>query len=268
MSFLTEKEKESIYIIREMYAREKNLALLWSMGKDSTVLLWLIRKAFLGKIPFPVVHIDTSYKFKEMYEFRDYFAQEWGLDLIVQRNEKALAQGVSYDNCEATTVCHKLKTEPLQDFIKQTGVRGLFVGIRSDEHNIRAKEQIFSLRDEKFEWKHENYLMQIGNDLYDYELKKGEHLRIHPILNWSETEVWEYIQRENIPVCDLYFSKDGKRYRSLGCRPITKPVDSEAQTIEQIIQELKEGNSGERQGRLQDKENEMAMQQLRSLGYM
>jgi sulfate adenylyltransferase subunit 2 len=264
---LKEKEKNSIYIIREIYAQEKNLALLWSMGKDSTVLLWLTRKAFFGEIPFPVVHIDTTYKFPEMYEFRDYYAKEWGIDLIIKKNESALKEGISYDNTKATDVCHKLKTEPLKDFVREHKLKGLFVGIRSDEHNIRAKEQIVSIRDKDFNWDYKNNIRQVG-DIYKYSLQKDEHLRIHPIIEWTEKDIWQYIKSENIPVCELYFAKNGKRYRSLGCQPITKPVNSGATTVSEIINELDFVEETERSGRLQDKEDKLAMQKLRSLGYM
>lgn len=267
MSVLQERENESIYIIREMYAQEKDLALLWSMGKDSTVLLWLIKKAFFGNVPFPTVHIDTTYKFPEMYEFRDYYAKEWNLDLIVKKNEKALRSGVGYENGDAIDVCHALKTEPLQEIVREKDIKGLFVGIRSDEHGIRAKEQIVSVRKEDFIWDYKDHNTQVG-DTYIQKIDKGEHMRIHPLLNWTEIEVWEYMKQENIPVCDLYFAKKSKRYRSLGCQPITKPVNSNAQTIDEIIAELQNTDMDERSGRAQDKEKKFAMQKLRSLGYM
>jgi len=267
MSILKERENESIYIIREIYAQEKNLALLWSMGKDSTVLLWLCKKAFFGELPFPVIHIDTTYKFPEMYDFRDYYAKEWNLDLIVKKNEKALHNSVGYENSDAADVCHVLKTEPLQKIVQEKNIKGLFVGIRSDEHGVRAKEQAVSLRKEDFTWDYKDYNTQVG-DIYMQKVDKGEHMRIHPLLSWTEIEVWKYMKQENIPVCDLYFAKDGKRYRSLGCQPITNPVDSNAQTIDEIIVELQNTDVDERSGRAQDKEKEFAMQKLRSLGYM
>jgi sulfate adenylyltransferase subunit 2 len=267
MSILKERENESIYIIREIYAQEKNLALLWSMGKDSTVLLWLCKKAFFGELPFPVIHVDTTYKFPEMYDFRDFYAKEWSLDLIVKKNKKALERGIGYENGDAIEVCHTLKTKPLQEIVQEKDIKGLFVGIRSDEHGIRAKEQTISLRKEDFTWDYKNYNTQVG-DVYVQRIDEGEHMRIHPLLNWTEIEVWEYMKQENIPVCDLYFAKDGKRYRSLGCQPITKPVNSNAQTIDEIIAELQNTDTDERSGRAQDKEKEFAMQKLRSLGYM
>jgi sulfate adenylyltransferase subunit 2 len=267
MSILKERENESIYIIREIYAQEKNLALLWSMGKDSTVLLWLIKKAFFGKIPFPVIHIDTTFKFSEMYEFREHYAKEFGVNLIVHSNKKALKQGITYENSNAIQVCDMLKTKPLQDIVQSKQIKGLFVGIRSDEHGVRAKEQIISVRKKDFSWDYAQHNTQVG-DMYIQDTAKDEHARIHPLLNWTEIDIWKYIKQENIPVCDLYFAKNGKRYRSLGCKPITKPIKSNAQTIDEIILELKNTRTGERSGRAQDKEKEFAMQKLRSLGYM
>ena len=268
MSILKERENESIYIIREVYAQEKDIAVLWSMGKDSTVLLWLIKKAFFGKVPFPVIHIDTTFKFPEMYEFRDQLAKEWDLDLVVRKNEEALNAGISYDTEDAVTVCHELKTRPLQDLVKKEKIKGLFVGIRSDEHGIRAKEQVISPRKSDFTWDYLDSNIQIG-DVYVQDVDNDEHVRIHPILNWTELEIWEYVKEENIPTNELYFAKDGERYRSLGCHPITNPIVSDADTVDKILQELKDGSSGdERSGRAQDKEKEFAMQKLRSLGYM
>jgi sulfate adenylyltransferase subunit 2 len=267
MSILKEREDESIYIIREMYAQQKELALLWSMGKDSTVLLWLCKKAFFGTIPFPVIHIDTTFKFPEMYEFRDYYAGELDLDLIIKTNEKAIEEGMSYESHDAVTVCHNLKTLPLQDIVKEKEIKGLFVGIRADEHGIRAKEQVVSPRKQDFSWDYMKHDTQVG-DVYTQNIEDGGHVRIHPLLNWTEVEVWEYIKQENMPVNELYFAKNGERYRSLGCQQITNPINSSAITIDEIIDELKSEKTDERDGRAQDKEKEFAMQKLRSLGYM
>ncbi len=265
---LRKLEKESIDIIQKIYAREKRVALLWSMGKDSTVLLWLCKKAFEGNIPFSVIHVDTTFKFPEMYEFRDHYAKEFEINLEIYKNKQALAKGINYSNNKATDVCHQLKTKPLQKAVRDKKLCGLFVGIRSDEHNARGKESVISMRESDFTFdarKGQNIQIK---DVSEEIFKEGQHMRIHPILKWTESDIWEYIKQENIPVCDLYFAKNGQRYRSLGCQPITKPIKSEAQTIQDIITEIQGSAITERSGRLQDKESAEAMQKLRSLGYM
>lgn len=267
MNHLDDLESRSIFIIRESWHRFKNSALLWSIGKDSTTLLYLCRKAFFDKIPFPVIHIDTTFKFPEMYAFRDRYAQEYGLNLIVEKNEEALARSVNYTNNDAFTCCHELKTVALQNTILKYSLEALFVGIRRDEHNIRAKERYFSSRDIDFKWDYKNQAAEMW-DHYQSEANKGKHFRVHPLLHWTELDIWEYIQRENIPVNELYFAKDGKRYRSLGCMPITKPIESDADTIDKIVEEIRNSNTPERAGRSQDKEQAYTMQKLRSLGYM
>ncbi len=267
MNYLDYIENKSVYVIREAYERFKKPALLWSIGKDSTTLLWLCRKAFFGKIPFPVLHIDTSFKFPEMYAFRDHFAKEWNLDLHIAQNKAALDAGVNYDNKDAFTCCHELKTRALQLAIADYGFDALFVGIRRDEHGIRAKERYFSPRNEQFEWNYKEQQPELW-DQYQVQNKESEHTRVHPLLHWTEIDIWRYTEREEIPVCELYLAKNGKRYRSLGCQPITKPVDSEADTIPKIIKELEETDIAERSGRSQDKEQAYTMQKLRSLGYM
>lgn len=267
MNHLDELENKSIYIIREAYNKFKNIAILWSIGKDSTTLLWLCRKAFFGKIPFPVMHIDTTYKFPEMYKFRDYWAKEWNLKLIVAKNQEALDKGIGYEANDAFTCCHELKTVALQKAIKKYEFKAMFVGIRRDEHGIRAKERYFSPRDSQFKWDYKNQPAEMW-DQFKSETGQDEHIRVHPLLHWTEIDVWEYIQRENIPINELYFAKNGKRYRSLGCMPITKPIDSNADTVSKVIEELKATRVAERSGRSQDKERAYTMQKLRSLGYM
>ncbi len=266
MKFLDELESQSIYIIREAYYGNKKTALLWSIGKDSTTLLWLLRKAFYGKIPFPVIHIDTSFKFPEMYKFRDNYAKEWGLDLIIYRNEDAIKNGM---NAEAGMFecCSALKTESLKQAIKQYDLQAIFLGIRRDEHGIRAKERFVSPRNKDFEWKFWDQPPELWNQ---YKSIPGDdtHLRIHPLLSWREIDVWNYIQREKIPVSELYFSKEGKRFRSLGCTTCCDPVESSASTKDEIVAELKGTKTAERAGRAQDKESAYMMQKLRSLGYM
>ncbi|MEI6849891.1 MAG: sulfate adenylyltransferase subunit CysD [archaeon] len=260
-------ESQSIFIIREAYKRFRNMALLWSIGKDSTTLLWLCRKAFYGKIPFPALHIDTSFKFPEMYTFRDKYAKEFGLNLIVFRNEEALAKGMNYANTDSLKVNMELKTNALKQAIDKYKFKALLLGIRRDEHGIRAKERVFSPRDSDFQWDYKNQPAELWN-LFKTKDESDDHIRVHPLLGWTELDIWEYIAREKIPINELYFAKNGKRYRSLGCMPITNPIDSNADTIEKIIEELKITKISERSGRAQDKEHLYAMQKLRSLGYM
>ncbi len=266
MNYLRYLESQSIFVIREAYARYRNTGLLWSTGKDSTALLWICRKAFFGKIPFPVVHIDTSYKFKEIYEFRDRWAAEWGLDLIVIQNTEALSSGMNKErgvlNC-----CGALKTEGLKSVVEKYGFRALFLAIRRDEHGVRAKERYFSPRTEDFKWDYRHQPPELW-DFYKQKVSQDRHLRIHPMLHWTELDIWRYTRSEKIPVVPLYFAKNGRRYRSIGCAPCTAPIESRAGDIHKIIKELESTREAERSGRAQDKENEYTMQKLRSLGYM
>ncbi len=266
MDHLDELESRSIYIIREAYRQFKDIAALWSIGKDSTTLVWLIRKAFYGKVPFPVVHIDTSYKFKEIYEFRDKWAKEWNLNLIVGRNEEAIAAGMGPDKGKLAC-CTALKTEALKMTIKKYGFKALLLGIRRDEHGIRAKERYFSPRDQAFQWNYKDQPPELW-DQYKTKQEGEQHIRVHPLLHWTELDIWNYIKREGIPVVELYFAKNGKRYRSIGCEPCCSPVPSDADTIDKIIEELKTTTTAERAGRAQDKERAYMMQKLRALGYM
>lgn len=259
-------ENESIYMIREAYQKFNNLAVLWSIGKDSTTLLWLIRKAFFGKIPFPVIHIDTGYKFKEIYEFRDRYQKEWGLDLIVYKNEEALKAGVGPLSGKFEC-CNQLKTEALKMVLKEKKLDGVFLGIRRDEHGIRAKERKFSVRDEAFGWDYKQQSPEIW-DQYKTEKEETEHIRIHPLLEWRESDIWEYVKMEEMPVVSLYFSRQGKRYRSIGCETCCGSVSSQADTVDKIIEELRTTDVSERSGRAQDKESAYMMQKLRALGYM
>ncbi len=262
---LKELENRSIYIIREAKKQFKNPAMMWSVGKDSTANVWLARKAFLGRVPFPVIHIDTSYKFREMYEFRDRLVSEWGLDLIVAQNKKAISEGMS--NVRKFECCNALKTQALKDCMNEYGFDALILAIRRDEHGIRAKERVFSPRNKEFKWDYTNQPPEMW-DLFVKSSDDGTHTRVHPILDWTELNVWEYVKQEGIPVNPLYFAKNGKRYRSLGCHPCTHPVDSRANTVDEIVEELTTTNISERSGRAQDKEDSYTMQKLRSLGYM
>ena len=267
MDHLDELESRSIYVIREAYKQFKRVCLLWSIGKDSTALLWLCRKAFYGKIPFPVMHIDTTFKFPEMYTFRDEYAREYELKLLVEKNDEALKKGISYKTHDSLTVCTELKTNALKQAIVKHKFRALFVGIRRDEHGIRAKERYFSPRNEDFKWDYKNQPPELW-DQFKAKAEEKDHIRVHPLLHWTELDIWEYIKREGIPINELYFAKDGQRYRSLGCMPITKPVKSNADDVDKIIEEIRTSKTSERSGRAQDKEEANAMQKLRALGYM
>lgn len=266
-------ENKSIYIIREAYAEFENPAVLWSTGKDSTTVLWLCRKAFFGTIPFPVIHIDTGYKFKQMYAFRDRIAAEWGMDLIVARNEAALTAGMGPTNGKFEC-CTSLKTEALMQCLDTHGFDALLLAIRRDEHGIRAKERVFSPRDKEFRWNYKDQPLEMWDQYQAHnqgERECGEslHTRVHPILHWRELDVWEYIKQEkSIPVNPMYFAVGGKRYRSLGCEPCTFPIESNAATIDEIVEELRTTKIAERSGRAQDKEKIFMMQKLRALGYM
>lgn len=266
MNYLDELENRTIFLLREAYARLKPIGLLWSIGKDSTTMLWIARKAFFGRLPFPVIHIDTGHKFKEIYEFRDFYRSKWGLDLVISRNEEALEAGMCPEKGKFEC-CMALKTEALKKTIAQYGFKGLFLGIRRDEHGIRAKERYFSPRDRDFLW---NYQEQPAEpwDFYKASAQEAEHVRIHPMLHWTELDIWRYVEREKIPIVSLYLAKDHKRYRSIGCQLCCAPVDSEASSIRRIVRELETTDTAERSGRAQDKEDTYTMQKLRSLGYM
>ncbi len=263
---LKDLENRTIYIVREAYAEFKKPAVLWSMGKDSTTMLWLCRKAFFGKIPFPAIHIDTGYKFKQMYQFRDRIAKEWGLDLLVARNEKAIEEGMNPEDGKLDC-CTRLKTEALKDFVEKNGFDALILAIRRDEHGIRAKERYFSPRDENFKWDYKDQPLEMW-DQFQGLVGEGTHMRVHPILHWRELDVWEYVRMEGIPINPMYLAKNGKRYRSLGCEPCTAPIDSTASSIDEVVEELRTTKIAERSGRAQDKEKTFTMQKLRALGYM
>jgi sulfate adenylyltransferase subunit 2 len=262
-------ESQSVYILREAYRKFKRLAMLWSIGKDSSVMLWLLRKAFFGYVPIPCVHVDTSYKIPEMIAFRDKLAKDWGLDLVVGRNQSALSRGQTFPNGRITRVecCGLLKKDALQAVIEEKDYQAVIVGIRRDEEGTRAKERYFSPRDRNFEWNFRDQPPELW-DQFKTDFDPGTHIRIHPLLHWTELNVWEYIHREQIPVVDLYFSRNGMRYRSLGCAPCTKPVRSDAHSVPLIIQELRATRISERSTRAQDQEAEDAFERLRASGYM
>src|SRR3979490_2108086 len=262
-------ENQSIYIIREAYRKFKRIAMLWSIGKDSSVMLWLLRKAVCGHIPIPCVHVDTIYKIPEMIEFRDRLAREWGMKLIVGQNKTALDAGTTFPNGRVTRVecCGLLKKDALQAIIEEQGYQAVVVGIRRDEEGTRAKERYFSPRNKNFEWNFKDQPPELW-DQFKTDFDPGTHIRVHPLLHWTELNVWEYIDREKIPIVDLYFAKNGMRYRSLGCAPCTKPTQSTASNVSEIIEELRYTRVAERSTRAQDQEAEDAFERLRASGYM
>ena len=293
MDHIPKLENKSIFLIREAYANFKNLCMLWSIGKDSTVLLWLTRKAFFGHIPFPLVHIDTNFKIPEMIEYRDKLAKDWKLQLIYGQNKTALKAKTTFPDgkVDRLTCCKLLKTETLINTLNGKWNRfrmnhatgnytidenrepftGVIAGIRSDEEGSRSKERYFSTRDSISNWEIGDQPPEFWNQ-FNTEFAPGSHIRIHPLLDWTELNVWEYIKKENIPTVSLYYDQgNGKRYRSLGCYPCTFPIDSTAKNVDEIIEELKSGqlkNIAERSGRAQDKEDGGGLEVLRRNGYM
>lgn len=293
MDHLDLLENKSVHILREAYSQLGNLCMLWSIGKDSTVLLWLARKAFFGHVPIPLVHIDTHFKIPEMIEYRDRLAAEWNLDMIYGENTEALSCHATFPEGNASHIdcCMKLKTEALTNtlnakwpryrFNHEKGIyekdthcepyTGVIVGARADEEGSRSKERYFSPRDKNNDWDVGDQPPEFRNQ-YKTDWAPGTHVRVHPLLDWTELDVWEYIERENIPVVPLYFDQgNGTRYRSLGCGPCTTPVQSTAKNVHEVIEELKTGkfaNIAERSGRAQDKEGGGGLEELRRNGYM
>jgi len=253
---LNQLENQSIFIFREAYHAFKNIAMPWSMGKDSNVLIWLARKSFFGKVPFPVLHIDTTYEFPEMLKFRDWATKHYNLNLIVKINTEARERGIGYETHDPVTVTHELKTVALQQALAEYKWDALITGIRRDEDPTRAKERDYKDQPPEF-W-----------GQFITTAAKGQHVRVQPLLDWTEVDVWRYIQRENIPIPQMYFARNGKRFRSLGCSPITHPIESTASTIDEIIAELEATKTTERAGRAQDHYERNAMQKLRARGFL
>jgi sulfate adenylyltransferase subunit 2 len=264
MDHLDGLEAQSIYILREAFARLKRLALLWSLGKDSNVMIWLARKAFFGRLPFPALHVDTGKKFPETYAFRERYATEWGLDLRVDYCPDI---GTIDPTLPPAARSAARKTAGLKLALAKYGFDGLIAGIRRDEEATRAKERVFSPRGTEGGWDVRDQPPEFW-DQFNASPPDGTHLRIHPILHWSEADIWAYTQRENIPIIPLYLAKDGRRYRSLGDRDITHPVASTATTIDQILIELDTTRVPERAGRAIDRETEDAFERLRVAGYL
>ena len=293
MDHLDQLENKSVHILREAYANFKQLGMLWSIGKDSTVLLWLARKAFYGHVPFPLIHIDTSFKIPEMIKYRDRLAAEWNLNLIYGENRAALDDKRTFPAgaVDRITCCGLLKTEALKrtlsgewpryrfnharkEYERDTNTEpftGVIVGARADEEGSRSKERYFSPRNNQNLWDVGDQPPEFWNQ-YKTDFAPGTHVRIHPLLDWTELNIWEYIERENIPTVSLYYDKgEGKRYRSLGCGTCTTMVESGATNVAEIIVELKTGkfaNIAERAGRAQDKDDGGGLETLRKDGYM
>jgi len=264
MDHLEQLENKSIYIFREAFNRMEKIALLWSLGKDSNVMIHLARKAFFGRVPFPVMHVDTGKKFPEMYAFRDRYAEAWGLNFI-RETCPPLEEMDSRLPPAARSAARQ--TAGLKAAIKRHGFTALCAGIRPDEAAPRARARIFSPRGLDSSWDFRNQPPEFW-DHFKTDFPRGTHIRVHPLLHWTEIDIWRYTQQEQIPVIPLYFAREGKRYRSLGDKDITFPVDSEAITIEEIIEELLTSKQSERAGRAMDHESEDAFERLRSDGYL
>lgn len=264
MQRLDELESQSIYILREAYSRLGSLAMLWSLGKDSNAMLWLARKAFFGQVPFPLLHVDTGKKFKEMYEFRERIAAEWGLELLIEDCPPVEDMDASLPPAARSAA---REAAGLKQAVRKHGFGGLILGIRRDQQALRAKERVFSPRDESGHWHLRDQPPEFW-DQYKTDFPPGTHIRVHPLLQWSELDVWRYVAREGIPMVPLYFARQGKRYRSLGDKDITSPIESKAATVDEIIAELETTTSPERAGRAMDHEREDAFERLRIDGYM
>jgi sulfate adenylyltransferase subunit 2 len=288
-------EAESIQIIREVAAEFANPVMLYSIGKDSSCMVRLAQKAFYpGKIPFPLLHVDTTYKFREMIEFRDAYTKQIGAKLIVHTNTQAIEGGANPLRIGTQKCCGLLKTRALLDALAAGGYDAAFGGARRDEEKSRAKERVYSFRDEFGQWDPKNQRPELWN-IYNSRVDKGQHIRVFPLSNWTELDVWQYIQRESIPIVPLYFAKrrpmvvrNGSlipieqdfmllpgekpemvmcRMRSLGCSPCTGAIRSEADTLEKIIDEMKLVRRSERENRVIDHDQEGSMELKKREGY-
>ena len=296
LSYLSTLEAESIHIIREVACEFQNPVMLYSIGKDSSVMLRLAQKAFYpAPIPFPVLHIDTSYKFREMIEFRDWYTAQIGVKLIVHTNREALDAGATPYKLGTARCCGLLKTQALLDALRAGGFDAAFGGARRDEEKSRAKERIYSFRDSRGQWDPKNQRPELWN-LYNGRVEPGESIRVFPLSNWTELDVWEYIHAERIPVVPLYFAKErwvlergdslisleqdfvprlpGEkptlvrcRMRSLGCSPCTGAIRSDADTVPKIIEELIGFRRSERENRVIDFDQEGSMEIKKREGY-
>ncbi|MBT89907.1 MAG: sulfate adenylyltransferase subunit CysD [Spirochaetales bacterium] len=275
--FLRELENESIFILREVVAEFNNPVMLYSVGKDSSVMLHLAQKAFYpGKIPFPLLHVDTGYKFREMYEFRDTFTKEIGAKLIVHRNEEAISDGAHPSKLGVAKCCGALKTKALLDALDKHSFDAAIGGARRDEERSRAKERIFSFRDSFGQWNPKSQRPELWN-IFNASIDEGESVRIFPLSSWTEVDIWNYIKEEGIKIVPLYFSKKRKvvqkggnlilaenldsegdvkevlsRFRTLGCSPCTGAIESDASNIDMIVKEAASATRSERENRIID----------------
>ena len=296
MTTLDRLEAESVHVIREVVAQFERPVMLYSVGKDSSVMAHLAKKAFYpAKIPFSFLHVDTGVKFPEMISFRDDYCRSLGVDLVVHRNETAIAEGANPADWGTIKCCMALKTQGLLDSLKIGGYDAAFGGARRDEEKSRAKERVFSFRDEHGQWDPKSQRPELW-DLYNGLTNQGESIRVFPLSNWTETDVWTYIKREEIPVVPMYFAKDRPvivrndqlilylegvtrlnegesvetiscRFRTLGCHPCTGAIRSDATTIDEIIDELAVARYSERITRVIDHDGESSMEQKKREGY-
>ena len=295
LTHLQRLEAESIHILREVVAETEHPVMLYSVGKDSAVMLHLARKAFYpSPPPFPLLHVDTTWKFKAMYELRDRMARESGMELLVYQNPEAMERGINpFDHGSLHT--DMWKTEGLKQALDKFGFDAAFGGARRDEEKSRAKERVFSFRSANHRWDPKNQRPELWN-LYNAKKAKGESIRVFPISNWTELDIWQYIHLEAIPIVPLYFAarrptverdglilmvddarfplKDGEvptersiRFRTLGCYPLTGAVESEAATLPQVIQEMLLTTTSERQGRAIDHDQTASMEKKKQEGY-
>jgi len=293
---LKQLEAESIYILREVASEFENPVMLYSIGKDSSVMLHLARKAFYpGNPPFPLMHVDTTWKFKEMIEFRDRMARDYGFDLLIYTNQEGVRQRISPFTHGSALYTDIMKTEGLKQALDKYKFDAAFGGARRDEEKSRAKERIFSFRSANHRWDPKNQRPELWN-LYNAKVKKGESIRAFPLSNWTELDIWQYIYLEQIPIVPLYYAKerpvvhrDGMlimvdddrlkllpgeevqmksvRFRTLGCYPLTGAVESTAATLPEIIQEMLLTRTSERQGRLIDHDQAGSMEKKKQEGY-
>jgi len=296
LSHLKELEAESIHIMREVAAEFERPVMLYSIGKDSSVMLHLAMKAFYpGKPPFPLMHIDTTWKFREMIEFRDRRIRELGLDLIVYTNEEGLRQGIGPFTHGSKKHTDVMKTEALKQALDKYGFDAAFGGARREEEKSRAKERVYSFRDRNHRWDPKNQRPELWN-IYNGKINRGESIRVFPLSNWTELDVWQYVYLEGIPIVPLYFAKprpvvdrDGiwimvddermplapgekpqmkmVRFRTLGCYPLTGAVESTASTLPEIIEEMLLATVSERQGRVIDYDQAGSMEEKKKEGY-
>jgi sulfate adenylyltransferase subunit 2 len=277
MGHLDQLEAKSIYIFREAFNKMDKLTMLWSFGKDSNVMIHLARKAFLGRVPFPLIHCDTELEMDEVYDFRDKYTKAWDINLISHLCPPIEETDLSLPH--AARVAAR-KTLGLKAALEEGGYTGVIAGIRRDEEGTRAKERVFSPRGQEGQWDVKDQPPEFW-DQFKTDFPPGTSIRIHPLLHWTELDIWQYIARENIPVVPLYYAKPygafeerdfgGKmmRFRSIGEKGITWPVESHADTIEKIIEELKITKTSERSGRpMGVDEDESSFERLRAAGYM